>query len=420
MKYCIYTLGCKVNYYESESVLNSLKEFGEVTTELEFADVYILNTCAVTNEAEHKSRGVIAKINKLNPNAKIYVMGCSAELHKDAFLTKPNVVAVLGTENKQKIVDIITKNWVGDHAEAPATTYLDNAKVSGERIRTFIKIQDGCNNFCTYCIIPYTRGRERSRELKSIENELKEVSKNSKEVVLVGINIAGYGKDLHPQKTLVDVVNLFKNYPEIRLRFSSFEMGVLTDELLKVLAEMPNFCPFFHLALQSGDDKTLKKMNRKYGTEEYFEALQKIKRYFPNATISTDIIVGFPTETEEDFNNSLNFVKKCNFAFMHIFPYSKRNGTVAEKWGILNGEVVRKRVSQMTELANIKKQEFLAQNIGKTEEVLIENYQKGYLKGFTKGYLKCYIKSEEKSLINQVVKVKITNIFGDGVTAELI
>lgn len=413
-------MGCKVNYYESESIYNSLKKFGEVTTDLEFANVYILNTCAVTNEAEHKSRGVIAKINKLNPNAKIYVMGCSAELHKDSFLTKPNVVAVLGTENKQKMVEIITKNETGDHIQPLSTTYLDNAKVSGERIRTFIKIQDGCNNFCTYCIIPYTRGRERSRTIESIENELKEVSKNSKEVVLVGINIAGYGKDLTPQKTLVDVVNLFKNYPEIRLRFSSFEMGVLSDNLLKTLAEMPNFCPFFHLALQSGDDNTLKKMNRKYTVCEYFKSLQKIKEYFPDATISTDIIVGFPTETEEDFNNSLNFVKKCNFAFMHIFPYSKRNGTVAEKWGMLNGEVVRQRVAQMTELANIKKQEFLTQNLGKTAEVLIENYQKGYLKGFTKGYLKCYIKSEDKSLINQVVKVKITDILEDGVTAELI
>lgn len=420
MKYCVYTLGCKVNYYESEAIASKLKDFGEVTHSLEFADVYIINSCAVTNEAEHKSRGVIAKINKLNPNAKIYVLGCSSELHRESYLGRQNVEAVFGTENKQLVLDVICKGLKGDFVQPISKEYLDNAKISGERIRSFIKIQDGCNNFCTYCIIPYTRGRERSRDLKSIEQELGEVAKNSKEIVLVGINIAGYGKDLKPQKTLVDVVNLFQNYPQIRLRFSSFEMGVITDELLSTLAKMPNFCPFFHLALQSGDDETLKKMNRKYTTEEYLLAVQKIREYFKDATISTDIIVGFPTETEEQFNNSLNFVKKCNFAFMHIFPYSKRSGTVAERFGILNGEIVKNRVLRMKEVEKDLKARFLRLKLGKEDEVLVENYQKGLLKGFTKGYEKCYIKSDNLSLVNQIVKVKIIEPFADGVRAEII
>lgn len=420
MKYCVYTLGCKVNYYESEAIASKLKVFGEVTHSLEFADVYIINSCAVTNEAEHKSRGVIAKINKLNPNAKIYVLGCSSELHRESYLGRQNVEAVFGTENKQLVLDVICKGLKGDFVQPISKEYLDNAKISGERIRSFIKIQDGCNNFCTYCIIPYTRGRERSRDLKSIEQELSEVAKKSKEIVLVGINIAGYGKDLKPQKTLVDVVNLFQNYPQIRLRFSSFEMGVITDELLSTLAKMPNFCPFFHLALQSGDDETLKKMNRKYTTEEYLLAVQKIRKYFKDATISTDIIVGFPTETEEQFNNSLNFVKKCNFAFMHIFPYSKRSGTVAERFGILNGEIVKNRVLRMKEVEKDLKARFLRLKLGKEDEVLVENYQKGLLKGFTKGYEKCYIKSDNLSLVNQIVKVKIIEPFADGVRAEII
>lgn len=420
MKFCVYTLGCKVNYYESEAILNKLKEYGDITTMLEFADVYIINTCAVTNEAEHKSRGIIAKINKINPNAKIYVLGCSSALHGEDYLHKQNVCAVMGTAQKERVVDLVLNNIKGKIDVIDETEYNDKLSISGDRIRSFIKIQDGCNNFCTYCIIPYTRGRERSRTLSSISSELEVVTKNSQEVVLVGINIAGYGKDLCPQKTLVDVVNLFKNYPEIRLRFSSFEMGTLTDELLFALSLLPAFCPFFHLALQSGDDETLKKMNRKYTTADYLQAVEKIRSYFPNATISTDIIVGFPTETEEQFNNCLNFVKKCNFAFMHIFPYSKRAGTVAEKWGTLNGNIVKNRVAKMTELALAQKNKFIKENAEKLDEVLIETTQNGFLEGYTKGYIKCYIKSGCTALINKVAKVKLLQPYKDGIKGELI
>jgi len=420
MKFCVYTLGCKVNYYESEAIINKLKEYGDTTTTLELADVYVINTCAVTNEAEHKSRGIIAKINKINPNAKIYIMGCSSRLHRESYVNRPNVKAVLGTSSKEKIVDAILSDFTGLANYPEEREYNDNFLISGNRIRSFIKIQDGCNNFCTYCIIPYTRGRERSRTLSSISNELDIVTKNSLEVVLVGINIAGYGKDLTPQCTLVDVVNLFKKYPAVRLRFSSFEMGTLTDELLSALQKLPAFCPFFHLALQSGDDSTLKKMNRKYTTAEYMQAVEKIRSYFPNATISTDIIVGFPTETEEEFNNSLDFVKKCNFAFMHIFPYSKRDGTVAEKWGILNGSIVKNRVAKMTELEVAQKNKFLKENIGVTDEVLIETTQNGFLEGYTKGYIKCYIKSDCTALINKVVNVRLIEPFKDGMKGEII
>ena len=419
MKFCVYTLGCKVNYYESESIVRQLKELGEVTTELEVADIYIINTCAVTNEAEHKSRGVIAKVKKLNPDAKIYIMGCSSQLHANDYINKPNVVLVQGSENKQKVVQYIKDSIVGQKVDGICSVYDDDFFISGERIRSFIKIQDGCNNFCTYCIIPYVRGRERSRSLESIEKELQEVAKNSLEVVLVGINIAGYGKDLNPQRTLVDVVRLFEKYPNLRLRFSSFEMGTITDELLTELKALPSFCPFFHIALQSGSDQVLNKMNRHYTTSEYLKTIEMVRKVFPDASISTDIIVGFPTETEEDFNNSLNFVKKCNFSFMHIFPYSKREGTIASRWGILNGQIVKNRVKKMKELEQLQKLEFLKSRMSTIEEVLVESVDDGVAEGFTKTYIKCYILNVNESIKNKIVKVRLIEEYKDGMKGEI-
>ena len=419
MKFCVYTLGCKVNYYESESIVRQLKELGDVTTELEVADIYIINTCAVTNEAEHKSRGVIAKVKKLNPDAKIYIMGCSSQLHTKDYINKPNVVLVQGSENKQKVVQYIKDSIVGQRVDGICSVYDDDFFISGERIRSFIKIQDGCNNFCTYCIIPYVRGRERSRSLESIEKELQEVAKNSLEVVLVGINIAGYGKDLNPQRTLVDVVRLFEKYPNLRLRFSSFEMGAITDELLTELKALPSFCPFFHIALQSGSDQVLNKMNRRYTTSEYLKTIEMVRKVFPDASISTDIIVGFPTETEEDFNNSLNFVKKCNFSFMHIFPYSKREGTIASSWGILNGQIVKNRVKKMKELEQLQKLEFLKSRMSTIEEVLVESVDDGVAEGFTKTYIKCYILNVNESIKNKIVKVRLIEEYKDGMKGEI-
>ena len=419
MKFCVYTLGCKVNYYESESIVRQLKELGDVTTELDVADIYIINTCAVTNEAEHKSRGVIAKVKKLNPDAKIYIMGCSSQLHTKDYINKPNVVLVQGSENKQKVVQYIKDSIVGQKVDGICSVYDDDFFISGERIRSFIKIQDGCNNFCTYCIIPYVRGRERSRSLESIEKELQEVAKNSLEVVLVGINIAGYGKDLNPQRTLVDVVRLFEKYPNLRLRFSSFEMGAITDELLTELKALPSFCPFFHIALQSGSDQVLNKMNRRYTTSEYLKTIEMVRKVFPDASISTDIIVGFPTETEEDFNNSLNFVKKCNFSFMHIFPYSKREGTIASRWGILNGQIVKNRVKKMKELEQLQKLEFLKSRMSTIEEVLVESVDDGVAEGFTKTYIKCYILNVNESIKNKIVKVRLIEEYKDGMKGEI-
>lgn len=418
-KICIITLGCKVNQYESESLVFALKRanFSVVTT-LEEADIYIINSCAVTNEAEHKSREQISKIIKLNPNAKIYVCGCSSEFHPDSFLAKPNVECVVGTENKLKLVDAITQNLTGNQKVPQASTFLDTYQSEPTKTRATIKIQDGCNNFCSYCIIPYTRGRERSRCISSIKKELSRLSKLTKEIVLVGINIAAYGKDLRPKRTLSDVVELFKKHPETRLRFSSFEMGTITEDLLQKLKELPNFCPFFHISLQSANNNVLKRMNRHHTFEDYKSIVDMIRKYFPMAGISTDIIAGFPTESDDDFINGLNNIKTIGFSNMHIFPYSKREGTVASKLPQVHGDTIKSRAKVLRELAKYSRDNYIISTIGSTEEVLIEEVKHGFFCGLTKTYLKTYISTKFDLKINETYKIKILSPYLDGVMAE--
>lgn len=430
MNYSIYTLGCKVNQYESEAIAKQLKDRGDsVSFGLTPADVYILNTCAVTNEAEHKSREVIAKMVKLNKDARIYVCGCSSELHPEKFLDRPNVVAVIGTENKDKLLEIIDSGALGDRCfNIDNLNYNDNYSIDGERIRSFIKIQDGCNNFCSYCIIPYTRGRERSRTIESTIAEYERVGKSSKEIVLVGINMAGYGKDLEGNPTLAELVRKLSKFKDTRLRFSSFEMGTITIELLEALKDHPNFCPFFHLSLQSGSNNVLKKMNRHYTFDEYLSCVKLIREYFQTAGISTDIIVGFPTETDEDFNECLENVKKVKFSDCHIFPFSKREGTIAGKMPIINGETIKNRAKKLNEVTARSREEFLDSMKGENEEVLIEEESDGYLVGLTKNYIKCYISTKSDNntqesttkFLNEVVKVKLTDIYKLGMKGEII
>lgn len=420
-KVCIITLGCKVNQFESDSLVFALNASGfETSTKLTVADYYIINSCAVTNEAEHKSREQITKIIKLNPSAKIYVCGCSAQVHPDSFLSKPNVMAVVGTENKLKLVEAIKNNERGNLAEDISSAFFDGYTPSPTRTRSHLKIQDGCNNFCSYCIIPFTRGRERSRSLQSIKKEVKRLSGLTKEIVLVGINIAGYGKDLKPKRSLRDVVNIFKEYPSLRLRFSSFEMGTLSEELLTDLKSLPSFCPFFHISLQSANNDVLKKMNRHHSFEDYYSLVKQIRKYFPLANISTDIIAGFPTETEANFLDGKKNIEKIKFGNIHIFPYSKREGTVASTYPELNGTLVKARAKDLSEVAKASKISFINKNLNKKEEVLIEEYKNGFLVGFTKNYLKCYLAPATHLKLNTVYKVKLISAYLDGVMGEVI
>lgn len=422
MKCSIYTLGCKVNQYESEALAKALRENGvEVSFGLEPADCYILNTCAVTNEAEHKSREVVAKIKKVNPSAKVYVCGCSSELHPDKYFEKENVMAVCGSEAKEKLIDYIINSTGKVQSISPVDhkNYNKNYSIDGDRIRSFIKVQDGCNNFCSYCIIPYIRGRERSRELADIVKEYARLKEVSKEIVLVGINLSHYGSENGYSKRLFNVIEELLPFDNVRLRISSLEQDAVTEELLVALKKYKAFCPSFHIPLQSGSNNVLKSMNRHYNFDEYYASIERIRKHFPKASISTDVIVGFPTETNEDFEEALENIKRVKYASMHIFPFSKREGTACDRLNQLDGNLVKERVAKLKAVAESSKEEYISSIIGECEEVLVEESHDGEYIGYTKTYVKCFIETE-KQILNEVVKVKIIGKHKNGVKGEII
>lgn len=418
-KICIITLGCKVNQYESDSLSSSLIERGfSVCQKLEKSDLYIVNTCAVTNEAEKKSRMVISKIRKIDPLSTIFICGCASQANKNNF-SGDNII-VLGTYKKDNILSCITSGNYNDFdLNKEEKEYYDNYFAKKQKTRSYIKIQDGCNNFCSYCIIPYLRGRERSRSLESIKKELDVLSKNSKEIIFVGINMSHYGIDFDDKKSLIDVIRLTKNYPNVRFRLSSLEMNIITDDFLKTIKESKNICEHFHLSLQSASNDVLKKMNRKYTIEEYIEKIKLIRSYFPNAGITTDLIVGFPTETEDNFNETLLNVLKIKFSDMHIFPYSKRNGTVAANYPQINGTIVKSRVNKITELKEKMKSDFLTQQIGKIFDVLVEVKTDIFFDGLSSNYVRCYFDCK-KCDPGTMVKLKAIKTYKDGLFCELI
>ena len=414
-KISIITLGCKVNQVESEDLAEQLYEAGyEVSMGLNVADIYIINTCAVTNEAERKSRNIITKLLKLNPAANIYVCGCSSEHNPEQFKKGDFVKKVIGNPNKEILVDAIKNDDPDFKNNKPQEL---KSRVTS-KTRADLWVQNGCNNFCTYCIIPYIRGREVSFPLAEVEAKVRKLEKEAKEIVVTGINLSAYGNDIPGSDGLIEIARLFKNSPS-RFRFSSLEVNVVTDKFLKELSTFDNFCDHFHLSLQSGGNNTLKKMNRHYTKEEYLEKVNMIRKYFPMAGITTDIIIGFPTETEDDFNESLEFAKTVNFSEMHIFPYSKRDGTVAATFKNIATNV-SERVQKMTAVANEMKTAFLNKNIDKTYTVIIENQKNGYYLAHTKNFILCYIKSEEPLEANSELVVRIKEPFEDGVVAEMV
>lgn len=410
MKISILTLGCKVNKYESDAVMQELLLRGhEASDKLEFADAYVINTCAVTNEAEKKSRQMIERAKKFNPDAKFYIMGCASQKNKKQFEEK-NVEAVIGNANKLGIVDIIEGKT---NIEFALSKDYEDMKMSKQNLtRAFIKIQDGCNNFCTYCIIPYLRGRSRSREISSILNEVEKMPKNVKEIVLVGIDVADF--KIGEEKALGVLLKRLDVYGK-RLRLSSMEDNLVTEEFVKELSEVDNFCPHFHLSLQSGCDKVLKEMNRHYTTADFERTVNLIRKYFPLAGITTDIIVGFPTETEKDFEKTLKFAEKIKFSQLHLFPFSMRDGTAAQKlYKDLNGDIKADRLKRLDAVGKKTREEFLKAN--KTGKVLVEEKNEEYYEGYTENYIKCYFK--EKCKVGDIVEVEIIEPFKDGVLAK--
>lgn len=426
MKISIITLGCKVNQYESESIGNELEKNNfSVSFELENADAFIINTCAVTNEAERKSRSVISKIRKINQTAPIFVCGCSSQNSPEKFSKHENVIAVFGTSSKIKIVkcivDFFSQNKTNQTISSNIqTTFEEIPFAHGNRTRTVIKIQEGCNNFCSYCLIPYLRGRERSRDFESVKKEVQNQAKISKEITFTGINLSAYGTDFVPQKSLKDVAILMKDFPQTRFKFSSLEQNIITDDFIKTLSTIPNFAPHFHLSLQNGSDNTLKSMNRKYTSAEFFEKVNIIRKYFPLASITTDVIVGFPTETEEDANANFEFCKKCEFAKMHIFPFSCRSGTAASHMKNIATNV-KERVERLSALDKEMQKKYVEKCSNCVFDLIVERKkeQSEYYEGHTENYIKCYVKSEKDIPTNSLLKVKIVKPFLDGAIAEI-
>ncbi|MDE7191469.1 MAG: tRNA (N(6)-L-threonylcarbamoyladenosine(37)-C(2))-methylthiotransferase MtaB [Clostridia bacterium] len=402
MKIVVYNLGCKVNKYECDSLLKTLAERGhEVSEDLVCADLYILNTCAVTNEAERKSRQCVSRCLKLNPDAKIVVCGCASQNDPTQFSSKGNVTFVTGNAQKGKLADRLQES--GILVEPLPREYEDDLSAEVVRTRSYVKVQDGCDNYCSYCLIPYVRGRSRSRSVESVVEECKNLQRKSKEITITGIDISSYGKNIDS-----DLATLICALSDIdcRIRLGSLEVSVIDDKLLAALKNLKKFCPQFHLSLQSGEDGVLKKMNRHYTTQKYLQKVELIRKYFPDCAITTDLICGFPTESEESFESTLEFIERVGFAQMHVFGYSPRAGTVASRYKLLPPDVVKDRVNGAIKVAEKQRQEYVESFVGKTLQVLTEDTEQGYMSGYSTQYIKCYIEGGESDTLYDVTVEK--------------
>lgn len=416
------TLGCKVNLYDSEAMAELFAEKGyEIVDFEDVADIYVINTCTVTNFGDKKSRQMIRRARRQNKNSIIVATGCYAQVAPQTVADIEGINIVIGTKDRGKVVEIV-ENYRAEKGVLNAVTDIkgekefERLKVSNlkDRTRAYIKIQEGCNRYCTYCIIPYARGPVRSRKPEDVIDEVKTLAKNGfKEVVLTGIHVASYGLDLE-NTTLADIIEQVHSVEGIeRIRFSSMEPKAVDDEFVARMAKLPKVCEHYHLSLQSGSDTTLKKMNRRYTAEEYAAACERLRKAFPDVAITTDIIVGFPTETDENFNESYEFAEKVRLSKIHVFPYSPKTGTPAAKIRPqIAPDVKNERSHKMLELSTRLNKEFMSRYIGGNMEVLFERLEGDYYEGHTRNYIKVLCKSDS-DLTNQLVNVKLTDIAGE-------
>ena len=424
-KAALHNLGCKVNAYETEAMQELLEKAGyEIVPFKEGADVYIINTCTVTNMADRKSRQMLHRARKMNPDAVVVAAGCYVQTKNEEDVLDDSIDIVIGNNRKQDIVTIleeyeakkrgVTKDVIDiNHTKEYEELHLSK---TAEHTRAYLKVQDGCNQFCSYCIIPYARGRVRSRSKDSVVEEVKDLVRNGyQEVVLTGIHLSSYGVDFQEEKE--DLLSLILAVHEIeglkRIRLGSLEPRIITEEFVKTISGLEKMCPHFHLSLQSGCNATLKRMNRRYTAEEYYEKCELLRTYFEHPALTTDVIVGFPGETEEEFEESRAFVDKVNFYETHIFKYSRREGTKAAVMEHQGPEEIKTaRSNVLLGLNEQKQREFESYYLGETVEVLMEEEMerdgKRLQTGHTKEYMKIAIESDKK-LQNQLADVELTS-----------
>lgn len=429
-KAAFYTLGCKVNQYETEAMEELFESAGyEIVDFDEVADVYIINTCTVTARSDSKSRNLIHKALKLNPDAVIGVVGCYAQVASDDIMEMPGVDLVVGTNHKREIVRLVEEAMKGKKIKAVEDVWrqkgFEHLTVRGHkgRTRAYVKVQEGCDQFCTYCIIPYARGPVRSRPMEDAIEEIQGLARAGfKEIVLTGIHIASYGRDLKNQ-SLIDLIETVNKIDGIeRIRMSSVEPSLLTEEFLDRVSRLPKFCRHFHISLQSGCDETLKRMHRRYTTAEYRAIVERVRRFIPEVAITTDIMVGFPGETEEEFEKSYEFVKEIGFSHIHVFKYSRRKGTPAAQYpDQVKNSVKEQRSRKMIQLGHELKQNYMSRFLGTLQEVLFEQpviEKEGYIEGLTDTYIRVLARGDE-SLNNKIVPVKFLSIEDDYIIGEI-
>lgn len=429
-KVALHNLGCKVNAYEVEAMQQLLEKAGyEIVPFTEGADVYLINTCTVTNIADRKSRQMLHKAKKMNPDAIVVAAGCYAQADTEKLKEDNAVDLILGNNQKTQIVEVL-EEYEKEHSKQVQVIEINHTKEyeelsieqTAEHVRAYIKVQDGCNQFCTYCIIPFARGRVRSRKIADVLREVETLaSKGYKEVVLTGIHLSSYGVDFSKEEreSLLSLIQAVSKVEGIqRIRLGSLEPRIITEEFLEGIIATGKVCPHFHLSLQSGCNKTLKNMNRRYSAQEYAEKCELIRKYYPAPALTTDVIVGFPMETEEDFEESYEFVKNIHFYETHIFKYSRRHGTKAAAMdGQLTEAVKTQRSEKLLELHDIRAKEYEEAMIGKTIELLleeeIEEDGKMWYVGHSREYVRAVIEKTEAHQVNDLVEAKVTGFVTD-------
>ena len=423
------TLGCKVNQYETNAMIEQFINKGYTIKEFnEKADIYIINTCTVTNMADRKSRQMLRRVKEINKNALVVACGCYAQVAKEELEKIPEIDLIYGTNEKNKIAEYIEEyQKTYQKGTEVSKGNVPNGKVTDvmyqkefldfgttdytEKTRAVIKVQDGCDRFCSYCIIPYARGHVRSRKIESVVEEITKIAqKGIKEVVITGIHVASYGKDFKEKKELIDLLEEINKIDGIeRIRLGSLEPTLINEDFLERLTKLEKICDHFHLSLQSGCDETLKRMNRRYTTEEFKNTAELLRKAYPNVSLTTDIIVGFPGETEEEFNKTYEFLKDINFYQMHVFKYSPRKGTKAAVMANqIDGKLKEERSNKLIELSHQNEIKHNEKEIGKELEVLWEEKDGEYIKGHTTNYK--VVKIPYQNIENTITKVKIERL----------